>query len=145
MTLRSQHFMSDQAHAASYETTAQRWLWWHNQVAVLVLVAVVVLALLVMDHSAFAARYGPYVGRVYGGAIALASVEVLLWHFLYRHGGTEARWAAGLMGAWFGILIVIQLARASIDVPISVWNLVVGGYMALSHVGYAFFGSRARH
>jgi hypothetical protein len=45
MTLRSWHFVSGQARSASYETTAQRWLWRHNQFAVMVLVAVEVLAL----------------------------------------------------------------------------------------------------
>jgi hypothetical protein len=145
MTLRSWNFISDPARPASYETTAQRWLWRHNQIAVFVLVAVEVLALLVMDHTVVAARYGPYAGRVYGGAIALASIEVLLWHFLYRHGGTEARWAAGLMGVWFGILILVQLTRVSIDGSINVWSFVVFGYMTLSHAGYALFGSRARH
>lgn len=130
---------------ASYETPVQHWLWAHNQIAVLVLAVAEVLALIIVDHTALAERYGPYIGRVYGGALALVGIEVLLWRFVYRHGGVEARWAAGLMGAWFGIMMLVQFARASIDVPVNRWSLALLGYMLAAHGVYAVFGSRARH
>lgn len=138
------YVISDDARPASYESGMQRLLRIHNQIAVFVLTAATVLALATMDHAAVAERYGPFVGRVYGGTIALVSVELLLWHFLYKHGGIEARWAAGLMGAWFAILIFVQLARASIDVPVNPWDMALCLYMLGAHVTYAFFGSRAR-
>lgn len=90
-------------------------------------------------------RYRPYSGRLYSGIIGLLAVELLLWYFLYRPGGIEARWAAGLMGVWFAILILIALAQASIDVPINLWGVLPCAYMLLSHTSYAFLGSRARY
>ena len=142
--MRAWQFVSSDMRPASHETAMQIWLWRHNQFAVFVLVAVEVIALFLLDHSALAERYRPYLGRVYGGAVALACVELLLWHFLYRHGGTEARWAAGLMGLWYAILILVRLARASIGVGTTKWIFVILTYMVVARWSYAFFGSRAR-
>jgi hypothetical protein len=87
-------------------------------------------------------RWSPYSGRIIMFPIAIAAVQLLLWFKLYRRFGRPARWAAGLIGVYFFIQVLIQLLRASIQVEISVPHTWFFFYVGASHVLYALGGSR---
>jgi len=75
----------------------------------------------------------PYEGRFVASFLGLLGVESLLWFFIYRDAGKEARWAAGLMGAYLGIAALIALLY-------NPWAPPILGYASISHLLFAAKG-----
>lgn len=89
-------------------------------------------------------RWAPFEARAVMAPLLLSGFEFFLWLRFYRHGGREARGAALAAGICLSIIVLVQLLRASIDVPISVWGTLLVLYFALSHLAYAVFGTSMR-
>jgi hypothetical protein len=88
-------------------------------------------------------QFGPWMPRVALAPLLLAGAQLFLWFRFYRFGGVAGRIAAGCAGAALGLIVLIQLLRASIDIPISASGIWLYTYFAASHFAYAFLGRRA--
>ena len=91
----------------------------------------------------FRLQYGAYMMRAVLAPLLIAGTQFSLWLLVYRCANRVARVAAGCAGAYFAIIVIVQLLRSSIDIPISApwtWFYV---YLAASHLAYAFLGRRA--
>ena len=79
--------------------------------------------------------FAPFGGRILSALFGTVAVEALLWVFVYREAGHEARWAAGLMGGFLAIKTLIM--------PLYSWTLVpFYGYVSASQVLFAARGRR---
>ena len=85
-------------------------------------------------------QFGPWLPRVVFAPILIAGGELFLWFRFYRHGGPAAHVAAGCAGIALGIIVLEELLRASIDIPISAAFTWLYGYFAASHLAYALMG-----
>jgi hypothetical protein len=86
------------------------------------------------------AHYAPFTARVVMAPLLIAFVELLLWFRFYRWNDRSARWAAAWAGAGFFLIVLIQLLRASIQIPISLPLIAFYTYFAISHLLYAAVG-----
>ena len=85
-------------------------------------------------------QFGPWMQRVVFAPILLAGGEMFLWFRFYRFGGSAARVAAAFAGIAFGSIVLEELLRASIDIPINVPFTWLYVYFAASHLAYALLG-----
>ena len=88
------------------------------------------------------AAYGPWTPRIVVAPLLLACAQLFLFFRFYRFGGAAARVAAACAGVVLGLIVLVQLLRASIDIPVSVSGTWLYTYFAASHLAYALFGGR---
>ena len=82
-------------------------------------------------------QFGPWSARVVLAPIFIAGAQFILWFRFYRFGGLAARVAAACAGGMLGLIVLVQLLRASIDIPISASGTWLYVYFAASHLVYA--------
>jgi hypothetical protein len=129
------------------ESALQRLIRWHFWVLVWLTIAgsLVQLAGFAADPVAVWYRFAPYTGRIVLGPLIIGAGQLFLWIAVYRYGGRTARGAAGLVGGFLALLVLVQLLRATIQVPISVPGTLFYAYAATAHLIYAVGGSRLGH
>ena len=65
-------------------------------------------------------QFGPWSATVGLAPLLIAIGQLFLWFRFYRFGGSAARVATACAGGVLGLIVLVQLLRASIDIPISV-------------------------
>jgi hypothetical protein len=85
-------------------------------------------------------QFGPWMPRVIFAPLLIAGGELFLWFRFYRLGGSAAQVAAACAGIAFSIIVLEELLRASIDIPINASFTSLYAYFAASHFAYALMG-----
>jgi hypothetical protein len=86
--------------------------------------------------------YGPFSMRVLLWPIAIGTMELLFWFFIFRERGNGTRLFAAFMGLVLLLRgIVVSLLTASLyDIALDPIRTFVYGYVAASHLAFAVFG-----
>ena len=127
---------------AAAENRLERWIRWNCWLSMWAAIAVFTVWATQVKFAGSARYPTPLSGRILAGALGFVAVETLLWLFVVRKGGIEARWAAGLMSMYFVACLVIISAWASLGTATEAWIVGFFVYSAASHVAYGIFGSR---
>ena len=124
-----------------HETTMQRLLRYNCWLSLWMAMAAAAFEITRMDIGQVIAF--PLSGWMIAGALSFIAVGLMTFSFVMRYGGREARWAAGLLGGAFLIVLLIRAAQASLGNTPSASTALVA-YVAVAHLAYAFGGSSAK-
>jgi hypothetical protein len=118
------------------------WVNFHVAVGLTVAAGAVLFVERAAEAAAIRDYYGPFTTRVILGTLIVAAVEAGLWFFVYRHGGGGAQLAAGLMGTFLLLrLVIVPLLLADLGiVEFGAAELLAGTYLAVSHLAFAASG-----
>lgn len=88
-------------------------------------------------------QFGPWSPTVGLAPLLIASGQLFLWFRFYRFGGSAARVAAACAGGVLALIVLVQLLRGSIDIPISDSGTWLYVYFTASHLAYTLLGRYA--